>query len=216
MSQPLDTMNPPEEQASQPDGIRRVAVVVAHPDDETLWVGGLLLNHPEWSPFVVTLCRASDPDRAPKFARALQHLQARGAMGDLDDGPAQQPLAARQVRAAILDLLPEHDFDLLVTHAPGGEYTWHRRHGEVGRALRVLWLRGQLRARQLWHFAYEDGGGSYLPRSRPDAPLQVALSDAVWRRKYHLITDVYGFGDATWEARVVPLTEAFTRCIGPP
>ena len=203
------------EQAWEPDGIRRVAVVVAHPDDETLWAGGLLLGHPEWSPFVATLCRAGDSDRAPRFARALQHLQARGAMGDLDDGPEQEPLAATRVREAILALLPERHYDLLVTHAPCGEYTRHRRHGEVARALRALWLRGQLRARQLWQFAYEDGGGSYLPRPRWDAGLRFALSDEMWGRKYQLITEVYGFAETTWEARAVPRTEAFECFFAP-
>jgi LmbE family N-acetylglucosaminyl deacetylase len=209
-------MNTPVEQDPQRGEIRRVAVVVAHPDDETLWAGGLLLSHPEWSPFIVTLCRGSDPDRAPKFARILQLLHAQGVMGDLDDGTEQVPLVASQVRDAILDLLPERDYDLLLTHAPRGEYTRHQRHHEVSRALRVLWQRGQLHARHLWHFAYEDGGGAYLPRPRQDASLRVPLSEAIWARKYHLITQVYGFGETTWEARVVPRTEAFTCCLNPP
>ena len=185
-------------------------MVVAHPDDETLWAGGLLLNHPEWSPCIVTLCRAGDADRAPKFARAVEQFHARGAMGDLDDGPDQVPIAARRVRDAILALLPEREFDLLVTHAPRGEYTRHRRHEEVARALRWLWERGQLRARRLWQFAYEDGGGSYLPRPRRDAGLRLPLCAATWARKYQLITQVYGFDAASWEARAVPRTEAFT------
>jgi len=177
--------------------------------------GGLLLSHPEWSPFIVTLCRASDADRAPKFLRALDQLHSQGAMGDLDDGPAQIPLSGRQVRDAILALLPERDYDLLITHSPRGEYTRHRRHEEVARALRELWQLGQLRARQLWQFAYEDGGGIYLPRPRQDAGLRIPLSKATWTRKYNLITQVYGFAKATWEARVVPRTEAFTCYMNP-
>jgi len=47
----------------------RAAVVVAHPDDEILWCGGYILAHPEFHWRVVTLCRASDTDRAPKFRR---------------------------------------------------------------------------------------------------------------------------------------------------
>ncbi|MEI6605713.1 MAG: PIG-L family deacetylase [Verrucomicrobiota bacterium] len=210
-----DTMNTFVEQSPGLAGIRRVAVVVAHPDDEILWAGGLLLSHPEWSPFIVTLCRAGDADRAPKFARVLEHLQAQGAMGDLDDGPEQEPLVAARVRDAILELLPQRHYDLLVTHAPCGEYTRHRRHGEVARALRVLWLRGQLHAPQLWQFAYEDGGGSYLPRPQWDAGLRFSLSNETWWRKYQLITEVYGFGEGTWEARVAPRIEAF-KCFAAP
>jgi len=50
----------------------RAAVVVAHPDDETLWCGGYILTHPEFLWRIVTLCRAVDPDRAPKFRRVVQ------------------------------------------------------------------------------------------------------------------------------------------------
>ena len=60
-----------------------IAVIVAHPDDETLWAGGTILMYPEWDWFVVTLCRANDPDRAPKFHRVLEILHAKGDMGNL-------------------------------------------------------------------------------------------------------------------------------------
>jgi len=49
----------------------RAAVVVAHPDDETLWCGGYILTHPEFLWRIVTLCRAADPDRGPRFRRAI-------------------------------------------------------------------------------------------------------------------------------------------------
>ncbi len=83
----------------------RAAVVVAHPDDETLWCGGYILNHPEFHWRIVTLCRASDPDRAPKFRRVLQRLGAEGEMADLDDGPDQVPLALEQVKETAARLL---------------------------------------------------------------------------------------------------------------
>jgi len=187
----------------------RVAVIVAHPDDETLWAGGLLLGHPEWAPFIITLCRGGDPDRAPRFGRALERLQARGAMGDLDDGPDQAVLASREVQAAILALLPDREFDLLLTHGPEGEYTRHRRHEEVSLAVSALLRDQELRAGTLLQFAYEDGGGAYPPRPRADAQLRIALEDAVWVRKHTLITEVYGFGEASWEARTTPRVEGF-------
>jgi LmbE family N-acetylglucosaminyl deacetylase len=108
-----------------------VAVIVAHPDDETLWSGGLILAHSDWDWTVVTLCRAGDPDRAPRFFRVLQHLGATGGMGDLDDGPDQLALDQSLIQDTILSLLPTSHFDLLVTHGPRGEYTRHRRHEEV-------------------------------------------------------------------------------------
>jgi len=37
-----------------------VAIIVAHPDDETLWAGGTILNHPYWKFFITCLCRTND------------------------------------------------------------------------------------------------------------------------------------------------------------
>jgi len=189
--------------------IARVAVIVAHPDDETLWAGGLLLSHPEWSLFIVALCRGEDTDRAPRFMKALERLGAKGAMGNLDDGPDQFPLSSKHVEDAILALLPRLDFDVLLTHAPQGEYTWHRRHGEVSRVVQALWRQGRIQAGALWQFAYEDGGGTSTPRPQKGASLQLSLSDGIWRQKFEIITAVYGFSEDSWEARAATHAEAF-------
>ena len=199
----------------EPGKTARVAVIVAHPDDETLWAGGLLLSHPEWSPFIVTLCRGEDPDRAPKFLKAMECLGAKGAMGKLDDGPDQFPLSTEHVEDTILSLLPRLEFDILLTHAPQGEYTWHRRHGEVSRAVQELWRDGRIQAGALWQFAYEDGGGAYAPRPQEEASFQLALSDAVWQQKFEIITTIYGFDEGSWEASAASRTEAF-HCFAEP
>ena len=190
-------------------GHARVALVVAHPDDETLWAGGTLLMHPGWDVFVAALCRKSDPDRAPKFSRALQRLRAAGAMGDLDDGPDQDPLPADEVRASVLSLLARRDFDLLVTHAPWGEYTRHLRHEETSKAVIALWAEGRLRATSLWLFAYEDGGGTHPPRAETGAPVRFPLPNKAWDEKVAIIQGIYGFGETSWESAATPREEAF-------
>ncbi len=188
-----------------------VAVAVAHPDDETLWAGGTLLSRPEWAPFVSTLCRASDADRKPKFFRALSALGAQGSMSDLDDGPEQTPLADAIVERTLLAGLPGRSFERIVTHSPLGEYTRHVRHEEVGRAILRLWLAGELRAREIWLFAYEDEGGKTLPHALDAADVSLELSPEKWRVKYRLMTEIYGFDEKSWEARVTPRREAFFR-----
>jgi hypothetical protein len=87
------------------EGSPRAAVVVAHPDDEILWCGGYILAHPEVQWRIVTLCRASDPDRAPRFRRMLRQLGAEGDMGDLDDGSGQTPLRPGQAAETVARLL---------------------------------------------------------------------------------------------------------------
>jgi LmbE family N-acetylglucosaminyl deacetylase len=186
-----------------------MAVIVAHPDDETLWAGGQILAHPECRWEIVTLCRGSDPDRAPKFRRVLEHLGATGAMADLDDGPEQEPLAEAEVQDAILSLLSGTAFDGILTHGPEGEYTRHRRHEEVSRAVAGLWRSGRLTARRLCLFAYEDGGRAYLPQPRKDAHRVETLPESIWQRKHGIIRDIYGFSEESWEARTTPREEAF-------
>lgn len=188
---------------------KTVAVIVAHPDDETLWAGGTILSYPAWNWFIITLCRAGDTDRAPKFFQVLKILGADGSMGDLDDGPEQKPLADDEVQGTILQLLPQRHFDLIISHNPAGEYTRHLRHEEIGRAVITLWHAGKIAAPELWTFAYEDGGKQYLPRAIKTADIQRILPERIWQKKYNLITATYGFDLNGFEAQTTPRTESF-------
>lgn len=190
---------------------KTVTVIVAHPDDEVLWAGGLLQSHPEWQVSVYALCRASDPDRAPKFRRALDALGASGAIADLDDGPDQAPLHPDTVSQTIIALTGSSSSDKILTHGPRGEYTRHRRHEETCEAVVSLWEQGRIAARELWMFAYEDGGRAYLPKADERAHERVELPRPIWERKYELITALYGFAPDSWEARATPRIEAFRR-----
>jgi LmbE family N-acetylglucosaminyl deacetylase len=186
-------------------------VVVAHPDDETLWAGGTILNHPRWRWYIIALCRADDADRAPKFRKALNALKADGAMGKLDDSAEQSPLDVEVVQKEVLSHLPQRNFDLIITHDPKGEYTRHRRHEETCMGVCTLLKDGVISARHLWAFAYEDGGKRYLPRARENVDFLYRLPRDIWVRKYEIITDVYGFSKTSFEARTTPRKEAF-RC----
>lgn len=187
------------------------AIIVAHPDDETLWAGGTILMHPKMEWTILTLCRMSDPDRAPKFYKAMKTLGAEGIMGDLDDGPEQIPLDSHEVQCAIIELLPSKSFDLIMTHSDKGEYTKHRRHEEVGKAVMTLWKNEKLFAKEVLRFAYEDGDGRYLPKAISDADLKTKLPNKIWQKKYDIITKIYGFATDSFEAKTTPQREAFWR-----
>jgi LmbE family N-acetylglucosaminyl deacetylase len=185
--------------------------IVAHPDDETLWAGGTILSRDDWDWTVIALCRRSDPDRAPRFARALERLGAVGIMGDMDDGPDQTPLPAETVEAVITRLLPQAKWDSIFSHSPFGEYTRHRRHEETARAVMALWRNGSLECGDISLFAYEDGDRSYYPRAIERAHVLAPLEETIWRSKREIIESVYGFSSASWEARAAPRVEGFWR-----
>ena len=188
---------------------KSIVVIVAHPDDETLWAGGTILSHPSNKWFIVCLCRANDTDRSTRFYNALKLLNADGIMGDVDDGPDQIPLSANEIEEVILQLLPATHFDLIITHDSKGEYTRHLRHEEVSQAVVSLWNSGQVTADKLWTFAYEDGKKAYFPRAIKTADYYEKLPEQVWLSKYNLITNTYGFDKHSWEAETTPKSEAF-------
>ena len=194
---------------------KSVVVIVAHPDDETLWAGGTILRHPDWQWYVVCLCRGKDRDRSPRFYEALKILNAKGNIGDLDDSPEQAPLEENVVRQAVLDLMPVQHFDLIISHNPTGEYTRHIRHEEISKAVIELWYAGKIEAKELWTFAYEDGNKSYYPRPVQTATIYRILTKQIWLGKYSLITETYGFEKTSWEAETTPTAEAFQRFTDP-
>lgn len=194
---------------------KSVAVIVAHPDDETLWAGGTILSHPSWNIFIVCLCRKSDAERALKFGNALKIFRAEGIMGNLDDGPEQKLLDENLIEDILLGLLPRKHFDLVITHNPSGEYTRHIRHEEVSKTVIKLWSAGKISTSKLWTFAYGDGKKELYPRPVENANIYRLLSKRIWLRKYSIITETYGFEKTSWEAETTPRAEAFWQFTDP-
>lgn len=193
------------------EAAKNILVIVAHPDDETLWCGGTMLLHPTLNWFVACLCRKNDTDRAPKFKKALTAYNAKGSMGNLNDSAEQLPLNKKEVKKAILNLLPKQNFDLVITHSPSGEYTRHLRHEEIGRAVIELWNDHKIAAKELWTFAFEDGNKKHHPHAIPGASITHKLPKNIWKEKYRIITEVYGFEKTGFEAKTTPKAEAFWK-----
>lgn len=108
-----------------------------------------------------------------------------------------------------MELLPSDRYDLVLTHGLWGEYTSHRRHEEVSKAVMALRESERLGAREVWMFAYEDGNKKYLPRPVANADVQIRLPGEMWREKYRIITEVYGYEPDSFEAKTTPKEEAF-------
>ncbi len=194
------------------------AVIVAHPDDETIWAGGTILMHPEYKWTIISLCRASDPDRAPKFRRAVSELGGAGFIGGLDDEVNQARLSDTEVAKEILHLLPEREFDLVMTHSPFGEYTRHQRHEQTGEVMLTLWQQRKIRASEIWLFAYADGGRGGiddLPRPIRGSHSITRLPQDIWQHKYRIMTRIYGFQPDSYESIIAQREEAFWRFSSP-
>ena len=130
-------------------------------------------------------------------------------MADMDDGCKQTPLPLEQVEAVVAGMLSEHRYDLMLTHGPQGEYTRHRRHEECCHAVVALWRSNRVETKQMAMFAYEDGGGTFLPRVRADADWKETLTTRIWLEKRRLITGLYGYEPKSWEAQCTPRIEGF-------
>lgn len=194
---------------------KNVAVIVAHPNDETLWAGGTILSHPSWNCFVVSVCRGNDTDCASKFYKALKVLKSEGSMGNLDDGRDQNPLDDEEVEQTILDLLPKKHYDLIFSHNPDGEYTRHLRHEEVSKSVINLWNKRKIAADELRTFAYEDGQRDYYPRPIENASIYRTLTKRIWLRKYSIMRETYGFEKESWEVQTTSREEAFWQFTNP-
>ncbi len=108
---------------------RKNALIVAHPDDETLWAGGLLLRFPDRD-WTVIACSTpqKDPRRAAEFLNACVVLGVQGRVLPVVDSNMWVPLHASQVLEAIQTGLC--NFDCVVTHGYAGEYG-HMHHQQI-------------------------------------------------------------------------------------
>lgn len=105
------------------------ALVVAHPDDESLWFGGLLASEPgDWTVICCSIPRA-DPIRAWKFFDACEVLGAKARLLPFVETDAKEPL----LHVDIIDL---SGFDQIVTHNSVGEYG-HGHHIYLNRVLKA-------------------------------------------------------------------------------
>lgn len=189
---------------------KTAAVITAHPDDETLWAGGTILQKTDWNWFIVCLSRSQDVDRGKRFKKALKRLNASGVMGNMNDSTDLKPICEAEVENAILALMPRKHFNIILSHNPKGEYTRHLRHEEAGKAVIKLWQAGKIFTEVLLVFAYDDENKKQYPEAMPNASVYEELPSSIWQKKYKIISEIYGFAKNSWEAKTYTVASSIT------
>jgi LmbE family N-acetylglucosaminyl deacetylase len=174
----------------------RRCVITAHPDDETLWCGGLLITHPgDWT-IICCSIPMRDPVRAVKFHNACFVLGAKGIV-------LNRVEVRLQAHTWLDDLGDLGRYDLLVTHNPVGEYG-HRAHVGVFQYVAERWQD------QALMFGYGVDGFTH-----PDPVLSINLTDEQFAKKrralqaYDNLMSFRGAQMPTWQALLSEYGEKF-------
>ncbi|OGI88475.1 hypothetical protein A2995_00815 [Candidatus Nomurabacteria bacterium RIFCSPLOWO2_01_FULL_33_24] len=176
----------------------KALVIVAHPDDETLWMGGYILENKSWEWHVASLCRANDKDRAPKFRKVCASLGAKCVIADLED-ETLQPLTTDAVIQKIKGILPSNKFNYIFTHGENGEYG-HIRHKEIHQAVKNMLKTKELQCDKIVYFSYDIQGDIF--NIGKNANLVFTIPSSLKIMKKRLVNEVYGFKEGIFESNL--------------
>ncbi len=183
-------------------------VVVAHPDDETIWMGGYILSNKNFEWEIISLCRKNDLDRMPKFEKVCKELNAYYSISDLDDEKLND-LNIEEIIQRINEMKRKEEYDYIFTHGENGEYG-HKRHLDVHKAMNEMIKRKELKCKKLFYFAYEGkniSGQFCYADSR--ANKFIKLPKDIYMKKLELIKKIYGFKNESFEVKSSGNMEAF-------
>ncbi|WP_110932896.1 PIG-L deacetylase family protein [Paenibacillus bouchesdurhonensis] len=111
-------------------------MIVAHPDDESIFGGGALIFEPGWR--VICLTNANDEIRAKEFKQAMEYAGVRYEMWDYPD-EYEGTFDDEEVKRDLKQVLNSGNYERVVTHNLHGEYG-HSQHKALSRILHSMQL----------------------------------------------------------------------------
>ena len=155
-------------------------VVVAHPDDETIYFGGLILSEPKTQWTVVSVTDGNGAGRGKErhveFIRACKKLKVKNAIFlDYDDAPFDR-LPIKSVWKKLHELKVEKGpFSEVYTHSILGEYG-HQHHQDVSRAT---------------HEVFRDHKKVFSVAHNVMAEKVIKLTEKTFKTKTEIFWDIY-------------------------
>lgn len=187
---------------------KEILVIVAHPDDETIWVGGTILQNRNNKITIISLCRKNDEDRYPKFLKVCELLNAEAHIFDLDDSEEgdYKKITNKEIIDKIKTITKDKKYDELYTHGKNGEYG-HIRHKEVHNAVNEMLKKKSLGVKKVFFFDYIKKDEICYNNSNADKLIR--LNEFEYKMKKNLINRIYGFEKESFEFKCCKDTESF-------
>lgn len=185
-------------------------IIIAHPDDETIWLGGVLMMNPKIDWTVLCLARSEDPDRGPKFIRVAEKLGFKYFHENLDDlGEISFIKHCEDTKKIIRKHIGSAVFDFVITHGQNGEYG-HRDHKSIHEAVKDLAQRSILKADYilfLHMWQPKRRTPLLIPRINPDLAINVPAK--ILEAKKDIMEKIYGYNRDGIDTSYCTKVEAF-------
>lgn len=189
----------------------RALIVVAHPDDETIWMGGTILRYQNIDWTIFSLCQKNNLDRYSNFLKVMKFYRARGIISNLEDrGVMTLKKSLSEIEKIIQDNLKRKKFDYIFTHAVNGEYG-HLRHKGVHQVIKRMIKEKKLLSDNVFFFAYELKKGTDVCHPQPEADFYLYLSEKEFKTKRNIIKNIYCFNKYSFENRSCAKIEMFNK-----